>query len=566
MDNSQNNLGRNLPIDSVFPSRTNPRKRFDEKKLEEMAASISIKGVIQPIVVRPHPENPLEHFEIVAGESRWRASKLANMETIPGVVRELTDLEALELQVMENLHRVDLHPLEEALGFKELLAKSQTEDLVGFTVEDMAAKLGISKTHIYGALKLTELCTYAQDKFLAGKFGRETAILIARIPGTKLQESATREIVGSEEAEPMSFRKAKEHIHARYTLKLKSAPFRLAAWVVDLIPDAGSCKTCPKRSGNTPELFSDIESADVCTDPDCYTAKCEAHKAKSEIAKVPEENADVRTPQAETSMLQAETPASTPPATFQTAPQYEQEKSRRHTLMQEETESREKIFGVMCDSINEYGGLKEFPITCLLEVLIEKQFEQLYPEGRELVQGAYGYNGIDDADFLQGMVAQPTTNANLLKFLFLIMAAQGTDVDWNFSEDTVDEPEDMMFLMYSLGLTASEILKEEAENLNPAGRNKGTEFGEATVQTKKDFETPTTPLPATQVNNTPEISQNDLPAAPAKTLPPKLQAIKDKELARRARRAKPQQQKESASADVQTGAAAATQTSEAANA
>src|SRR6476619_1398759 len=106
-----------IAIELVKPSATNPRKYFDEGKLAELAASIKAKGVIVPLVTRAVNG----HYEIVAGERRWRASKIAGLATVPVVVRELTDVQVLEIQLIENLQREDVHPLEEADGFARLL-------------------------------------------------------------------------------------------------------------------------------------------------------------------------------------------------------------------------------------------------------------------------------------------------------------------------------------------------------------------------------------------------------------------------------------------------------------
>ena len=107
----------NIPIAQLKESTTNPRKTFDEASLEELAESIRSKGVLSPLLVRPVNG----HYEIVAGERRYRASQLAGRDTVPATVRELTDAECLETQLIENLLRTDLHPFEEAQGFHALL-------------------------------------------------------------------------------------------------------------------------------------------------------------------------------------------------------------------------------------------------------------------------------------------------------------------------------------------------------------------------------------------------------------------------------------------------------------
>jgi ParB/RepB/Spo0J family partition protein len=268
-----------IPLDKIEPSRTNPRKRFPEDKMQELATNIKAHGVLQPILVRPVDkagravinDETLDHFEIVAGERRYRASKLADQVSIPAIVRELTDIDALELQIHENLHREDLHPIEEAEGFQYLLDKSNP--LTGLTVEQLCEKVGKSRSYVFSSLKLLDLCAYGRDAFFDGKMNASIALLIARIPGEKLQTQAIQEVANS--YNPYSVRQAAHLIQSRFMLKLPSAKFKITD--ANLVPAAGSCKECPKRTGNCPELFPDVESADVCTDPNCFEAKGKAH-------------------------------------------------------------------------------------------------------------------------------------------------------------------------------------------------------------------------------------------------------------------------------------------------
>ncbi|WP_025040997.1 ParB/RepB/Spo0J family partition protein [Nitrosospira briensis] len=258
-----------LPLDKIERSITNPRKRFEGSMITELAASIGKVGVLQPILVRPHPVRD-DKYEIVAGECRYRGAMMAGLETIPAIIRDLTDLEALELQVLENLHRNDLHPLEEAEGFQQLL------DANGYTVEILASKLGKSKATVYASLKLCALCPAGREAFYDGKLTASTALLVARIPGAKLQATALKEITkpGYSNALP-SYRDAVNMIRTRYTLDLERAIFDIDD--ANLVEAAGDCQSCEKRSGNCREIYSDIVSADVCTDPDCYAEKRQAH-------------------------------------------------------------------------------------------------------------------------------------------------------------------------------------------------------------------------------------------------------------------------------------------------
>src|SRR5258708_2199544 len=112
---------QDVPLNRIQESKTNPRRSFDETKLAELAANIRQHGVLQPILVRPSPNGEDGFFELVAGARRYRASKLARRETIPATIRELTDTQCLELQLVENLQRADVHELDEARGYAALM-------------------------------------------------------------------------------------------------------------------------------------------------------------------------------------------------------------------------------------------------------------------------------------------------------------------------------------------------------------------------------------------------------------------------------------------------------------
>jgi ParB family transcriptional regulator, chromosome partitioning protein len=141
---------QSVPIERLHPNPEQPRRRFDETALDELTASIRDKGIIQPLIVRPHPEMP-DAFEIVAGERRWRAAQRAQLHAVPVLVRDLDDSEVLELAIIENIQRADLNPLEEAQGYRQLM------DRFGHTQEKLAEALGKSRSHIANLLRLLTL-------------------------------------------------------------------------------------------------------------------------------------------------------------------------------------------------------------------------------------------------------------------------------------------------------------------------------------------------------------------------------------------------------------------------
>lgn len=264
---------QSLPIAFIRISKTN-RKRFNQQALEELAANIKANGLIQPILVRPVPqtETEAEPFEIVCGERRYRASKIAELESINVICRELSDTQAAELQLIENLQREDPHPMEEAEGYQALMLHS------GYTADMLAEKLNKSKSQIYATLKLCNLCKELRDAFFENeKFTRSLALLIARIPVPELQVEAFNEIIDEYgNGEPMSYRDAADHIQTHYNVNLKTAIFSTTD--SKLVPEAGACKTCPKRTDNDPDL-ADFEK-NICIDPKCYESKVIAHHSQ----------------------------------------------------------------------------------------------------------------------------------------------------------------------------------------------------------------------------------------------------------------------------------------------
>lgn len=156
-----------LPIDSIHESSWNPRKHFNDAQLSELADSIRAKDVIEPIIVRPvaakrgsPSENP--HFEIIAGARRHRAAILAGLQTIPALVRELDDLAALELAVIENTQRADVNPIDEALGYQALIKAAGKGSKAAYTPAVIAAKVGKSESYVYRRIHLLELEPHLQ--------------------------------------------------------------------------------------------------------------------------------------------------------------------------------------------------------------------------------------------------------------------------------------------------------------------------------------------------------------------------------------------------------------------
>lgn len=147
---------RVVPIEQVEPNPDQPRRLFDPDQLENLSASIKEKGIIQPLIVRPHPKRE-GMFEIVAGERRWRAAQRAQIHQVPVIIRQFDDIETLEIAIIENIQRSDLNPVEEAAGYAQLMQR------FGHTQERLASALGKSRSYIANLIRLLSLPDEVQE-------------------------------------------------------------------------------------------------------------------------------------------------------------------------------------------------------------------------------------------------------------------------------------------------------------------------------------------------------------------------------------------------------------------
>ncbi|MEK1931086.1 MAG: ParB/RepB/Spo0J family partition protein [Pararhizobium sp.] len=153
------NADRRIPIEFVARNPRNPRRSFDEAELQDLASSIRQHGIVQPVVVRTIAD---ERYEIIAGERRWRAAQLAGFTDIPVIVRDVDDRTALEIAIVENVQRSDLNPLEEALGYDQLIAEH------GYTQNDLGEIIGKSRSHVANSLRLLKLPEAVRDMLSSG--------------------------------------------------------------------------------------------------------------------------------------------------------------------------------------------------------------------------------------------------------------------------------------------------------------------------------------------------------------------------------------------------------------
>lgn len=175
-----------LPLSEIIPNKEQPRKTFDEGALQELADSITQHGVLQPLLVRPLPEGG---YQLVAGERRWRASRLAGLKEVPVVVKDLSDVETMEIAIIENLQREDLNPIEEAEGLQALI------DRCGFTQDEVATSVGKSRPAIANSLRLLKLPPEVRDMTREGVISAGHARALLAFDNEAMIYEAAKQIV-----------------------------------------------------------------------------------------------------------------------------------------------------------------------------------------------------------------------------------------------------------------------------------------------------------------------------------------------------------------------------------
>lgn len=182
-ENSENTGAVEVRISEIEPNRDQPRKHFDDAALNELSESIRQHGLIQPLLVRPLIGGG---YQIIAGERRWRASRMAGLKTVPVVIREMDEMEAMELALIENLQREDLNPVEEALGYKSLM------DTFSLTQEQVSEKVGKSRPAVANALRLLSLKDNESESLAAGKISSGHARTLLSINDDESRKEALK--------------------------------------------------------------------------------------------------------------------------------------------------------------------------------------------------------------------------------------------------------------------------------------------------------------------------------------------------------------------------------------
>ena len=248
-------------LKDIKPDPNQPRKYYDERSMLELSQSIKENGVIQPILIRPAQKG--KGYMIVCGERRFKASKYCGKDSIPAIIQDLSDEQALELQIIENLQRKDVHPLEEAVAFKSLTETMSTEDI--------ALKVGKSASYVAKRIKLNDLTDDAKEIYFGGHISHSDALLMSR-----LEHDVQSEIIKDEA--PKNWRQVKndwsinniQYYCNNASVDISSAIFKSSD--ANLYPEAGACTKCQFNSANQPLLFDD-QKKKICSKPSCFNIK-----------------------------------------------------------------------------------------------------------------------------------------------------------------------------------------------------------------------------------------------------------------------------------------------------
>lgn len=261
---------QSIPLKLLSLSETNPRNSFDDRALKELAESIRVHGVLQPLLVRPNPKKK-DAFEIISGARRYKAALLAKTDKdVPCRIKTgLSEEEIRAIQIVENLQRLDVLPLDEAEGIAELMKCK------GYNVQLIAQQIGKTEPYVAKRLRLLELTAEAKKFLRSGILTQEHVNLLARLTPDQQREiltECTREWGDLQDV--VSPAKMKAEIEEAYFLDLSFAPWDKAD--VKLVAKAGPCTACPKMTGNNRNLFDDVKKGDTCTDPKCFGQKFDA--------------------------------------------------------------------------------------------------------------------------------------------------------------------------------------------------------------------------------------------------------------------------------------------------
>ncbi len=208
----QGMMVREIPLEDIDPSPFQPRERFDDDALDELAASIKVHGVLEPIILRSKGKR----YEIIAGERRYKASRLAGLKTIPAIVKNYNDLKTMEIALVENLQREDLNPLEQARTFMKLIKEFK------LTQEELARRTGKSRSAITNTIRLLNLPVEIQNYILEGKITQGHARALLSLQDPKLQKKIAKKIID----EGLSVRETEALVREKVKEKKEGKPLK----------------------------------------------------------------------------------------------------------------------------------------------------------------------------------------------------------------------------------------------------------------------------------------------------------------------------------------------------
>ena len=247
-----------LPLRDIEPDKDQPRKAFEEESLTELAASITEHGLLQPIAVRPKPLGA--GYVIIAGERRWRAARMAGLAQVPVVIRDVSDEQAMELALIENLQREDLDPVEEAMGYRQLM------DKCGLTQEQAAEKLGKKRSSLANSLRLLNLPAPVLEQMRLGALSMGHAKPLLALGDPALQEQAASQIVAQDlnvrQAEALCKRLAKPAPEEKPQPKAPALPKEVELSLHEIIGNEVKVKYKEGKGTLTVHFYSDKQLTD----------------------------------------------------------------------------------------------------------------------------------------------------------------------------------------------------------------------------------------------------------------------------------------------------------------
>lgn len=276
---------QHVKVKLITPSPFQPRKEFDEEEMTNLRDSVRANGIRIPLLGRPKPKGD-GIIELVAGERRFRCADALKLETVPMIVQDLTDAEVIRIQRLENGARENLKALEAAEDYVQL-------EKQGKSIDEICTLYGVKRSHVFTRKRVAKLPDEIKKLIREGKLAITIGDLVAKLPTPEIQAEAAKEFGGGVKdydthpptIVPYAFRQAQNYIAANFQCDLDKAPFDLKKLYSGdvkrkgstlMLASRGSCAECKFRSGNCKELYPELKSANVCTEPDCYAGKVKA--------------------------------------------------------------------------------------------------------------------------------------------------------------------------------------------------------------------------------------------------------------------------------------------------